>query len=660
MSSDRLWQPDDQRIAATAMAAFRADHGFDDAASLHAWSVAEPGAFWDSVFSRAVRQGDRGAGPTVVATEAPPGARFFDGARFCYAEELLAGGQQPGAGGIALIYRREDGWREEWTWNDLRAAVAACAAQLSAAGVGPGHRVAAWLPNAPEAVVTALAANWLGAVYTSASPDFGPAALADRFAQVAPTVLVAADGYVYGGRTHDRTGLLLEVIELLPSVSTVLLVSELDRGAELQLDEFLAEPPGHITVAALSLAAPMDSVLPAAHQQVATDPGFILYSSGTTGKPKCIVHSAMGLTVKHWTEHVLHCDIRPGDRVFFFTTCGWMMWNWLVGTLAAGATVVLYDGSPLAPDPGHLWRIAAEEQVSFFGAGAKFYDACRKAGVRPGVDVPELCLRTIAATGSPLSVEDFEFLYRDVSADVHVASISGGTDICGCFVLGDPTLPVYAGEIQVPALGADVDVIDGSGDSLKTAPGIPGDLVCRNALPSMPLGFWGDDDGQVYRDAYFEANPGMWTHGDFALWTDHDGVIITGRSDATLNAGGVRIGTAEIYRQVVHFSEVADALAVGQQHDGDTRVVLFVQMAPGAELDDELRGAIRARLRRHASPRHVPAVIVAVDDLPRTRSGKLAELAVADVVNGRAVRAASGLANPESLALFADLPELRA
>lgn len=647
------------------MARFRQLHGLSDADALHRWSVLEPAAFWEDVFVQAIRVGDRGEGPAIQASDEPPGAVFFPGAKTCYAEELLAGGGLPGAAQEALIYRREDGYREVISWPQLAAAVQRAVAQLAAAGVVSGDRVAGWLPNGPEAVVTALAANWLGAVYTSASPDFGPSALADRFAQVEPRVLVVADGYRYGGRDHLRASELPEVIAHLPTVTTVLMVFELRRGqapsgsGSEQLTELRAElPPGVelLEFTALSSSAQPGPV-PPAHRQQSTDPGFILYSSGTTGKPKCIVHSALGLLVKHWTEHVLHCDIRPGDRVFFFTTCGWMMWNWLVGALASGATLVLYDGSPLAPDPLQLWRMAGEEGVTFFGAGARFYDACRKASVRPREQVPGLQIRTIASTGSPLSVEDFHYLYEEVASDMHLASISGGTDICGCFVLGDPTLPVYAGEIQCAALGADVDVVDEAGDSLAHEPGVPGDLVCRNALPSMPLRFWGDD-GSAYRAAYFTANPGIWTHGDFAQRTVHDGYIITGRSDATLNAGGVRIGTAEIYRQVAHFPQVTEALAAAQQHDGDTRVVLFLQMAPGVALDDELRRAIVDRLRRHASPRHVPAVMVAVPDLPRTRSGKLAELAVTDVINGRPLRPGHGLANPESLALFADLPQL--
>ncbi len=393
-------------------------------------------------------------------------------------------------------------------------------------------------------------------------------------------------------------------------------------------------------------------------QQEFGEPGFILYSSGTTGRPKCIVHSAMGLLVKHWTEHVLHSDIRPGDTVFYYTTCGWMMWNWLVGALTVGATIVLYDGSPFAPTQGILWDVAESEGVTFFGTSAKYLDGCRKAGLRPRTDHDLSRVRTIASTGSPLSAQDFAFVYESVATDAHLASISGGTDICGCFVLGDPTRPVYAGEIQGPALGVDVDVLDEAGRSLREAPGQLGDMVCRAPFPSMPLAFWGDPDGSRYRAAYFEAFDDVWTHGDFASWTDHDGIVIAGRSDATLNAAGVRIGTAEIYRQVEAFDEVLESLAIAQDYDGDTRIVLFLRLAPGSVLDEDLTARVKQRLRTHASPRHVPAVLVAVEDLPRTRSGKLAELAVADVVNGRPVRNLHALANPDSLDLFRDLDVL--
>ena len=388
------------------------------------------------------------------------------------------------------------------------------------------------------------------------------------------------------------------------------------------------------------------------------DPGFILFSSGTTGMPKCIVHSALGLLLKHWTEHALHSDIRPGDRVFYFTTCGWMMWNWLVGTLALGATVVLFDGSPFSPDPAALWDLAAEEGVSFFGVGAKYVDSCRKSGLSPAKSHELGALRTIASTGSPLSIDCFDYIYRDVKADVHLASISGGTDLCGCFVLGDPTRPVFAGQIQGPALGLDVDVFDESGRSLADEPGVQGDLVCRNGFPTVPLGFLGADGGARFEAAYFATFPGVWTHGDFASWTENHGIVISGRSDATLNSGGVRIGTAEIYRVVEAMPDVVESLAIGQQEGEDTRIVLFVRLAPGTELDEDLVRAIKTRLRTEASPRHVPAVVLAVADLPRTRSGKLAELAVADVVHGREVRNVGALANPEVLGAFRGIVEI--
>lgn len=634
-------------------------HGVAPATSreLHAWSVAAADDFWEMVFQAAVHRGSRGDGPVSEVVDRPPGRSYFPSAEVCYAEELLAGGSAPGAGDLALIYRREDGHREELTWDELRRGVAACAWLLRTAGVVSGDRVAAWLPNAPEAVIAMLAANSLGAVFTSASPDFGPSGLADRFAQVAPRVLIVADAYRYGGKVHHRLPALPEVLRLLPTVTTVVVVPEVE-SRETVADQVATLNPGREVAVALWPLADGQQPEPEFTRRGYSDPGFVLYSSGTTGQPKCIVHSALGLALKHWTEHVLHSDIRAGDSVFYFTTCGWMMWNWLVASLAVGATVVLYDGSPLHDDGQVLWALAAAEQVTFFGASAKFFDACRQQGLRPAAQHDLSRLRTVASTGSPLSAEDFAYVYSEVAPDAQLASISGGTDICGCFVLGDPTLPVFAGEIQTPALGVAVDVVDEAGASLAGRPGERGELICRNTFPSMPLGFWGDADGSRYRAAYFEVNPGIWTHGDFAQWTEHGGIVITGRSDATLNAGGVRIGTAEIYRQVESFDEVVEALAVGQEYDGDTRIVLFVRMAPGAALDDDLAARIRARLRTNASPRHVPAVILAVVDLPRTRSGKLAELAVADVVNHRPVRNTHALANPECLSAFEDLPDL--
>ncbi|TXH44360.1 MAG: acetoacetate--CoA ligase [Actinobacteria bacterium] len=658
-TSDRtaLWYPSAERIAASAMQRFRDELAAEgvigpEPDALHNYSVERPADFWGRVFDRAVRGGD-GAGAAftqaLVEVPGPPGASFFPGAQVSYAAQLLAGAELAGADQVALVYRREDGSRLEWTWRRLRAEVAACAAQLRLLDVGAGDVVGGWLPNCPQAVATMLAANAIGAVYTSASPDFGPTALADRFAQLRPKVLVVPDAYRYGGKTHPRLPLVGQIAEAIDSLVAVIVVPEREPEPDLS---GLTGRVGPQVLDWPAAAAEDDGIALDFHRAAYDDPGFVLYSSGTTGKPKAIVHSALGLLVKHWTEHVLHSDIRPGDRVFYFTTCGWMMWNWLVGALAAGATIVLYDGSPLFPDPGALWRLAAEEGVSFFGTSAKYLDSCRRAGVDPLAEGLTSALRTVASTGSPLAAQDYRFVYERVSPDVHLASISGGTDICGCFVLGDPTRPVYAGEIQGPALGADVDVLAADGSSLRGAPGEQGELVCRSVLPSMPLTFAGADGAERYRASYFERFEGMWTHGDFAEWTEHGGIVISGRSDATLNAGGVRIGTAEIYRQVEQVPGVMEALAVGEAHDGDTRIVLFVRLLPGVQLDDDLRAAIRIRLRTHASPRHVPAVILSADDFPRTRSGKLAELAVADVVNGRAVRNTHALANPEVLADF--------
>ncbi len=654
--SDPLWVPAKQAVAVTAMERFRREisHDFEqltDSAALHAWSVAAPDSFWDQVFRRAVSHGDRGPGPALTHDEEAGLrlARFFPNAQLNYAENVLAGADRPGAGPVAIVYRTEAGTRRELSWQQLRDQVARLANRFAAAGVAPGDAVACWLPNCPETVATMLAANSLGAVFSSTSPDFGVDGVVDRFAQIAPKVLVVADGYRYGGREHRRLELLPELLGQLPTVDLVIVVSEL--GPEPVVVELTT--PGEVAVELWS-AAMAAAELPelSFHRQGFADPGFVLFSSGTTGLPKCIVHRAAGLLVKHWTEHVLHSDIRPGDRVFYFTTCGWMMWNWLVGALAVGATIVLYDGSPFAPTADVLWDLAQDEEVTFFGVGAKYLDACRSQGLRPADTHRLPALRTIASTGSPLSADCFEYVYDSVAADIHLASISGGTDICGCFVLGDPTRAVYSGEIQGPALGLAVDVATEDGQSLAGQPGRQGELVCRNAFPSMPLGFLGDVDGARFEAAYFSGVAGVWTQGDFAEWTDHGGIVISGRSDATLNSGGVRIGTAEIYRQVEALPEVSESLAIGQVEGADTRIVLFVRLAPGARLDETLTSRIKARLRSHASPRHVPAQILAVEDLPRTRSGKLAELAVADVVNGRPVRNSGALANPESLEVF--------
>ncbi len=646
-----LWRPDGRpTLLGEAVAAA----GVVDSVALHDWSVAEPDAFWSFVWDRCGVVGDRGTGPAFVSGATLREDRYFPGARLNYAENLLAGGRRPGAATTAIVALREDGRREEITWDALAEQAGRCAAWLRDLGVGPGDHVAAWLPNIAPTVVLMLATTSLGAVFTSTSPDFGVAGVVDRFSQVAPVVLVVADGYHYGGRTHERLSLLPEVLAQLPSVRAVAVVPELGLPVA-----------GHDVPTTVWGADWPQEPVPAPVRTDPRTPGFVLYSSGTTGRPKCIVHAGAGVLLKQVTEHQWNCDIRPGDVVFYFTTCGWMMWNWLVTALASGATIVLYDGSPFHPGPGAMWDLAAREHVTLFGTSAKFLDASLKAGEVPREGRDLSALRTITSTGSPLSPEGFAYVYRDVGP-VHLASISGGTDLCGCFVLGDPTRPVYSGEIQGPALGAAVDVWDDAGRSLRDRPGVRGELVCTSSFPSLPVRFAGDPDGARYSAAYFERFPGAWAHGDFASWTEHGGLVIHGRSDATLNAGGVRIGTAEIYRQAEQLPEVAEALAIGQEWDDDTRIVLFVRPADpalaaagAAAAPDELAAVIRRRLREECSPRHVPARIVVVPDLPRTRSGKLAELAVADVVHGRPVRNTEGLANPEVLALFADVSALR-
>jgi acetoacetyl-CoA synthetase len=646
----RLWTPSPERVAGTAMTRFRsavaADLGLDlpDSTALHSWSVTDPAAFWEQAWRRLGLVGDRGEGPAIVAGDSLAETSFFPGATVNVAANVLAGPDDA----VAVVALDESGGRRTLTRAELRAQAASFAATLRALGVGRGDRVAAWMPNVSETVVAFLGSAMVGAVFSSASPDFGVPGVLDRFGQIAPKVLVAADGYRYGGKAFRRMDRLADVLDGLPERPVTFVVPFLGEGDPASVPG--ARPWAE---AVATRAQPEYAALPFDH------PSVVLYSSGTTGIPKAIVHRGGGVLLKHLVEHQLHCDIRPGDRVLYYTTCGWMMWNWLVSALASGATIVLYDGSPTHPRPDILFEVAAREGVTLFGTSAKFLDASAKSGLRPGRDFDLATVRTITSTGSPLSPEGFGFVYDEVRADVHLASISGGTDIVGCFVLGDPTRPVHAGEIQGPALGLDVDVVDGTGASLAAQPGVRGDLVCRNRFPSMPLGFWGDADGGRYRAAYFEANPGIWTHGDFASRTSHGGFVIHGRSDATLNAGGVRIGTAEIYRQVEALPEVTESLAIGQEWDDDTRIVLFVVLAPGAVLDEQLQATIRKRLRDNCSPRHVPARIVAVPDLPRTRSGKLAELAVRDVVHGRSVANAEALANPEALEHLRDRPELR-
>ena len=632
-----LWTPDAARIDAATLTHFttflttRTGRPFADYAALHAYSITHRGDFWSAIWDFCAVIGEKGA-RLVSHDDQMPGAEFFPDARLNFAENLLRRDDD----GVAIIAVDETGSERTITWAQLGDQVAACAQQLRAAGVTTGDRVAGVMANVPEAIVAALGAATIGAVWSSCSPDFGVQGILDRFGQIEPKVLVAVAGYHYGGKHHDCRQKVNDVAAKLPSLTRVLWAEEVGTSPR----DF-------------GTSGPRDFVrVPFNH------PLYVLYSSGTTGVPKCIVHGHGGTLLQHLKEHQLHADVRPGDRVFYFTTCGWMMWNWLVSALATEATLVLYDGSPFYPDGRRLFDLADRHGVTLFGTSAKFIDAVHKAGLRP-IETHDLrTVRTITSTGSPLSPESFDFVYTSIKADVHLASISGGTDIVSCFVGGVPTLPVWRGEIQAAGLGmaADVWSLEGTPVSLD---GEQGELVCTAPFPSMPVGFWNDPDGRKYHAAYFDRFDGVWCHGDWAARTSHGGFVIHGRSDATLNPGGVRIGTAEIYRQVEQLSEVLDSLAVGQQWQGDERIVLFVRLREGLTIDEPLRKRIAAHIRANTSPRHVPARIVQVADLPRTKSGKLVELAVRNVIHGQPVKNREALANPDALELFASLADLR-
>lgn len=650
MDEKPLWQPGAERIARARLTAFtrRAEtlcgQPLPDYASLWRWSVEQPAAFWSLVWDDCGVVGDKGAA-VLADGDDMLAARFFPDARLNYAENLLRRDDD----GLALAFRGEDKVSRELSWHELTTLVSRLQQLLRAAGVREGERVAGLVPNCPETLAAMLATTSLGAVWTSCSPDFGVGGARDRLAQTTPRVLFCPDGYWYNGKPvalHDK---LQALAAELPTVERIVVVPYLGDA-----DIVARELPHAVTLD--DAIAPFVPAPLTFHRVPFRHPLFILYSSGTTGKPKCIVHGHGGTLLQHLKEQQLHADLQAGDVLLYFTTCGWMMWNWLASGLASGATLLLYDGSPLAAGGRVLWDYADAYGCSHFGTSARYLGELQKAGLNPAEHWPLSTLRVLLSTGSPLLPEQFDWVYAHVKADLNLASISGGTDIVSCFALGNACLPVWRGELQCRGLGMAVDVYDANGHPLR---GDKGELVCTRPFPSMPVGFWNDPDGERYRQAYFSRFANTWSHGDYAEITAHDGVIIHGRSDAVLNPGGVRIGTAEIYRPLQELEEVIEGLAVGQRWQGDERVVLFVRLRDGLTLDDALRARIAAAIRSGATPRHVPARIVQVADIPRTLSGKAVELAVRQVIHGETVANVGALANPEALRLFENLPELR-
>lgn len=646
----KLWSPSKDAVQDTRLYSFmrfvkeRTGRDFGDYDALWRWSVEDAPIFWDLVWDFCEIVGEKGDVLFDENDGRMMGAQFFSNARLNYAENVL---RHRGAAD-ALVFRDEKGEERSLSYDALYDQVSHWAQALRAAGVAEGDRVAGYMPNMPETIIAALAAISIGAVWSSASPDFGVRGVVDRFGQIEPKTLVTVDGYYYNGKNIDVLAKVKDVQPQINGLEKTIVIPF--AGSDFALedlenaqfsDDFIAPyEAGEIDFNRVSFNHPL----------------FIMFSSGTTGVPKCIVHGHGGTLIQHLKEHQLQSDIRAGDKVFYFTTCGWMMWNWLVTGLASKATLLLYDGSPFYPDGSVLWDYTSAHGCTFFGTSAKYIEAMKAEGMRVCDSHDLSALRTIASTGSPLVHASFDYVYETIKKDVHLASISGGTDIVSCFMLGNPISPVYRGEIQGAGLGMAIDVYDDEQNPVSVG---SGELVCTYAFPSMPVSFWNDEDGARYKGAYFDVFDNIWVHGDWVEKTENGGFIIHGRSDATLNPGGVRIGTAEIYRQVEKIKAVRDSVAIGQDWDGDVRVILFVIMCDGQALDEDMIKAIKTQIRQGASPRHVPAKVIAVDDIPKTISGKISEIAVRDIVMGRKIKNVEALANPESLDFYKDIPALQ-
>ena len=648
-----LWEPTVSQIETSQMTVFRRyvnerfSLNLSDYTAFWSWSIEENGCFWECLFDFFDVQCCGSTQPSIVNKAAMPGAKWFPNIRLNFAKNLLRfHDEHP-----AIVFWNEDGKQDELSYSELYAEVSQVVCWLQKQGVQSGDRVAAYMPNLPQTIVVMLAAASLGAVFTSCSPDFGVDAIADRFDQVQPVVLVAADGWKYNGRKHSSLERINKVCERVPTIQSVLLVPYI--SIQPQHETLLSNTEVRLTLWN-ELPKPTSEIgwqhLPFDH------PLYILFSSGTTGVPKCIVHGVGGTLLQHLKEHRLHTNITRSDRFFYFTTCGWMMWNWLASGLASGCTLLLYDGSPMYAEGEILFDLAEKEKMTVFGTSAKYLSAVEKAGIHPNESHDLSSLRTVLSTGSPLSDASYEFVYKHISRDVCLSSISGGTDIVSCFALGNPVLPVWKAELQCRGLGMAVDVFDDSGASVRQQ---KGELVCTKPFPSMPISFWNDSTGTKYNSAYFERFPNVWCHGDYCELTEHDGVVIYGRSDAVLNPGGVRIGTAEIYRLVEQSPEIEESLVIGQSWKEDERIILFVRLAKGLQLDSRLQEEIRANIRNGATARHVPAIILQVPEMPRTKSGKLVELAVRNIVNKKPVVNRYVLQNPEALHAFENRVELQ-